>query len=58
MQAINRTTHPALYAAMDAAASQYWAYPSPEWQNDFIDAWLESEAKTSEQQQYGAGYAL
>jgi hypothetical protein len=27
---------------MDAAAAAYWAYPSPEWQDAFIDAWLES----------------
>jgi hypothetical protein len=37
---INRTTHPELYTAMDAAAAQYWAYPDNEWQHEFIDQWL------------------
>jgi len=46
MQTINRTTHPAMYADMDEVAEGLWAYPSPEWQNEFIDAWLESEAAT------------
>jgi hypothetical protein len=42
MTQVNSTTHPELYKAMDAAAKAYWAYPNLEWQQEFIDSWLES----------------
>jgi len=39
---INSTTHPELFAEMDAYVKErgLWAYPDAEWQNNFIDAWL------------------
>jgi len=40
---INSTTHPDLFAAMDAYVVEcgFWAYPDAEWQNNFIDSWLD-----------------
>ena len=33
---------PAAYAAMDAEAKGYWAYPDCEWQENFLRGWAES----------------
>jgi hypothetical protein len=30
---------PAAFAAMDAAAASYWAYPGQEWQDGFLRQW-------------------
>lgn len=45
METIDRTTHPKLFAAMDAAAAQFWSYPPAEWQDNFIDAWIATHTK-------------
>jgi hypothetical protein len=39
---INSTTHPDLFAAMDAYVVEcgFWAYPDAEWQHAFIDSWI------------------
>lgn len=42
---ITRETHPELFEEMDKAAAQFWAYPSPEWQDDFIQDWLEANSQ-------------
>jgi hypothetical protein len=52
MTQVNSKTHPELFAAMDAAAAQYWAYPDTEWQDDFIDAWLESHPEQDSAEGY------
>ncbi len=46
---IDSTTHPALFAAMDAyvKACGFWAYPDTEWQHAFIDSWLTEREQTS-----------
>ena len=36
------TTHenfPDAFKALDAAAASFWAYPGPEWQDNFLLAW-------------------
>lgn len=43
MQQVNRETYPELFQEMDAAASAFWAYPSEEWQDAYIEAWLEAK---------------
>jgi len=35
----DHTTCPAAYAAMDAAAKEFWAYPDAEWQDSFLEGW-------------------
>jgi len=39
-QDLNSTNFPEAFAAMDAAAAQFWAYPSAEWQDDFLESWF------------------
>lgn len=36
---IDQNTFPAAFAAMDAAAAQFWAYPNADWQDEFLLAW-------------------
>ena len=36
---IDAKTFPAAFAAMDAAAAQFWAYPDAEWQDEFLVGW-------------------
>ena len=36
---IDAKTFPAAFAAMDAAAAQFWAYPNAEWQDGFLVGW-------------------
>lgn len=36
---ITNETYPAAYAAMDAAAAAYWAYPCRAWQDEFLAMW-------------------
>ena len=36
---IDAKTFPAAFAAMDAAAAQFWAYPDAEWQEEFLVGW-------------------
>lgn len=43
---INALTHPELFAEMDKAASQFWAYPSLEWQDNFIETWFANNGGT------------
>ena len=33
---IDNKNFPAAFAAMDAAASAFWAYPDAEWQDNFL----------------------
>ncbi len=40
-ETITAKTHPELYREMDEAAKSFWAYPGPEWQDAFIDEWLD-----------------
>ena len=36
---IDAKTYPAAFAAMDAAAAQFWAYPDAAWQDEFLLEW-------------------
>ena len=36
---IDSKTFPAAFAAMDANAAQFWAYPNAEWQDEFLVGW-------------------
>lgn len=38
---MNSSSHPELFTAMDEAAKAFWAYPNAEWQDQFIERWLE-----------------
>ena len=36
---IDTKTYPDAFAAMDAAAAQFWAYPDADWQDAFLLEW-------------------
>lgn len=38
---ITSENFPAAFAAMDAAAAGFWAYPDAEWQMDFLRHWAQ-----------------
>ena len=40
--AVTSQNFPAAFAAMDAAAAEFWAYPDAEWQEEFLRAWAEA----------------
>jgi hypothetical protein len=39
---ITSTTYPEAFAAMDAAASEFWAYPDQDWQENFLRQWAQA----------------
>ena len=41
MKAITSENFPAAFAAMDAAAAEFWAYPDAEWQAEFLRHWAQ-----------------
>ena len=41
MKAITSENFPAAFAAMDAAAAEFWAYPDAEWQENFLRHWAQ-----------------
>jgi hypothetical protein len=38
-KSITSAEFPAAFSAMDAAASEYWAYPNEDWQDEFLRNW-------------------
>jgi hypothetical protein len=36
---ITQANFPAAFAAMDKAASEFWAYPDSQWQEEFLLSW-------------------
>ena len=36
---ITQANFPAAFAAMDEAASEFWAYPDYQWQEEFLLSW-------------------
>lgn len=38
---VNSTNYPAAFAAMDQAASEFWAYPDLDWQDAFLRQWAQ-----------------
>ena len=42
MSKVSKEYFPAAFAAMDAEASAFWAYPDAEWQENFLRQWAEA----------------
>lgn len=42
MSKVSKEYFPAAFAAMDAEASEFWAYPDAQWQDNFLHQWAEA----------------
>lgn len=50
---ITKENFPSAFAAMDQAAKAFWAYPGPDWQEEFLRHWAVSRADTQLMQALG-----
>ena len=50
---ITKENFPAAFEAMDEAAKAFWAYPGPEWQEEFLCHWAVNRANAQLMQALG-----